>query len=300
MKKLIILAIVCFALFAKAQQQPQYTLNQFNSNLEINPAYAGANEDASASLRYRKQWTGYDGSPSTASFNAESKIIQKKLAIGLTVISDKIGITQSTNSDLSIASHIRVSKSGTLALGIKAGVYFLNSDFSKLSNVDLTDPLYVTNKQTIPYLGSGALFYTPKFYVGLTIPRLISFENVSPQSKINKPHIFLYSGYRLPLNDDIELRPAVLAKYTSAAPFEMDFALDAWYRNRVGVGVSYRTSDAVSFMIKGRIRQSYIGYSYDMTISGLRTFNSGTHEIYLGYQFGKKGTPDRNQNNRYF
>ena len=58
MKKIIILAILCSKLVANAQQQAQYTLNQFNSNLEINPAYAGANDNASISLRYRKQSVG--------------------------------------------------------------------------------------------------------------------------------------------------------------------------------------------------------------------------------------------------
>ena len=300
MKDLIILAFVCFCLMAHAQQEPQYTLNQFNSNLEINPAYAGANDNASLSLRYRKQWVGFDGSPSSLSMNAESKVMQKRLALGLTIISDKIGITQSTSSDVSIASHIRVSDKGTLAVGIKAGVYFLSSDFSKLSNVDITDPLYQTGKRTIPFLGTGALFYTQKVYVGFSIPRMFSFENVAPQTEISKPHYYLYGGYRMTVNNDIELRPALLCKYQNAAPFETDIALDAWYKNLVGVGVSYRTSDAVNFMIKGKIGQMYVGYSYDMTVSGLRTFNSGSHEINLGYQFGQKGTPDRNQNNRYF
>jgi type IX secretion system PorP/SprF family membrane protein len=300
MKKLIILAIMCSSLVAKAQQEPQYTLNQFNSSLEINPAYAGANDDASISLRYRKQWVGFDGSPSTLSFNGESKIIKKALAIGLTIISDNIGITKSTSADLSLASHVRLSEKSTISVGIKAGVYFLNSDFSKLTNVDLTDPLYVTDNRTIPYLGLGALFYTRKLYIGFSIPRLVSFENVAPQSTITKPHYYLYGGYRIIINDDIELRPALLGKYVAAAPFEADIALDVWYRNLIGLGVSYRTSDAVNFMIKTRFGHFYIGYSYDMTVSGLRTFNSGSHEIYLGFEFGKKGSPDRNQNNRYF
>jgi len=300
MKKFIILAIICSTLVTKAQQESQYTQNQFNSNLEINPAYAGANDDASLSLRYRKQWVGFEGSPSTLSFIGESKVVKKQLALGLTVMGDWIGITQSTSADLSVASHIRLSEKSTISVGIKAGVYFLKSDFSKLSNVDMTDPLYVTEKRTIPYLGFGALFYTQKLYIGFSIPRVVSFENVSPQAKITKPHYYLYGGCRVPLNEDIELRPALLGKYVTAAPFEADIALDAWYRNLIGVGVSYRTSDAVNFMIKGRFGPFYIGYSYDMTVSGLRTFNSGSHEIYLGFEFGKKGTPDRNQNNRYF
>jgi len=300
MKKFIILAAFCVSMVAKAQQEPQYTLNQFNSNLEINPAYAGANDNASLSLRYRKQWVGFTGSPSTLSFNAESNVIKKHLALGLTIIRDNIGITQSTSADLSLASHLRVGEKGTISVGIKLGVNLLRSDFSKLENVDLTDPLYTTESRTLPYAGFGALYYTRKLYIGFAVPRVVSFGNVAPQEGITKPHYYLYGGYRVVLNEEIELRPALLAKYVSAAPFEADIALDVWYRNLIGIGISYRTSDAVNLMIKGQFGRFYVAYSYDMTVSGMRTFNSGSHEIYLGFQFGKKGSPDRNQNNRYF
>ena len=301
MKKFIILAMTWFALVAQAQQEPQYTQNQFNSNLEINPAYAGVNNNASLSLRYRKQWVGFNGAPSTLSFNGESKVIKRYLGIGLTIIRDDIGITQSTSADLSLASHVKVSENGTLSAGIKIGVNLLRSDYSKLINVDQTDPLYQTNENvTIPYMGFGLLFNTRKFYIGFAIPRVVSFENVSPQEKITKPHYYLYGGVRIKVNEDIELRPALLGKYVKAAPFIADIAMDAWYRSVFGIGLAYRTSDAVNFMIKGRIGHFYIGYSNDMTVSGLRTFNSGSHEIYLGFEFGKKGNPDRDQNNRYF
>lgn len=299
MKKLIILAILCSSLIANAQQQPQYTLNQFNSHLEINPAYAGSNDQASASLRYRKQWVGFDGSPSTAGFNIESKIVQKQLAIGLSVINDRLGITQSTAGDLSVATHVRISDGVTVSVGLKAGVYSLNSDFSKLSNVDMTDPLYVLDNRIIPYLGFGALLYSRKLYIGLSAPRVVSIENFSPQTRITKPHYFLYGGYSITLNSDIELKPALLVKYVSAAPLEADIAMDAWYKNTFGIGFSYRTSDAVSVMVKWRSGNIYVGYSYDMTVSGMRTFNSGSHEVHLGIQFGKAGIPDRTIDNRH-
>lgn len=300
MKKIILLTMLLSALIGHAQQEPQYTQNQFNSNLEINPAYAGANNMASVGLRYRKQWSGFDGSPSTLSFGGEGKVMHNALALGLTVISDKIGIINSNSVDLSIASHVRVSEKGKLSVGIKAGVYIMTSDFTKLENVDPTDPLYVTDKQTIPYLGLGTLYYTPKFYIGFSIPRMISFENVAPQTKIIKPHYFLYGGYRITLDENLELRPALLVKYVNAAPVEADIAMDVWYKGLFGLGVSYRTLDAITMAVKARFGQLEFGYSFDMTTSGLRTFNTGSHEIYLGYQFGKQGTPNRNQNNRYF
>jgi len=300
MKKLIILAFICANFLAKAQQEPQFTLNQFNSQLEINPAYAGANINSSISLRSRKQWVGFTGSPSTFNFNLEGKLINKQLAAGLTLIRDRIGIIQSNSLGISLSSHLIVSEEGTLALGIKMGVNFMKSDFSMLTNVDPSDPLYNTKNITSPFVGFGALYYTEKLYIGFAIPDVKSFENVSPRLKVYKPHYYLYGGYKIFLNSDIDIRPALLGKYVSAAPIVIDAAMDVWYKNQFGFGFSYRTMDAINVMIKGQFHNFYLGYSYDMTVSKLRTLNSGTHEILLGFSFGKNSIPDRNQNSRYF
>lgn len=300
MKNILLAMMLFLVVQAAAQQEPQYTQNSFNSNLEINPAYAGINSNASINLRSRKQWNGFDGTPLLLRLAGEGKIIRDVLSAGITISSERIGITQSTQADLNIATQLRLSEKGRISVGLKAGMYMLSSDFSKLINIDPTDPLYAADKVTIPYLGFGILYYTEKFYAGFSIPRVVSFENLSTQTKISKPHTYFYSGIRIKTNNDIELRPAILGKYVSAAPFEMDFAIDAWYQNVFGIGVAYRTSDAVMMMAKARINRIYLGYSYDMTVSGLRHFNTGSHEVCLGFEFGGKGNPDRNQNNRYF
>lgn len=300
MKNILLAMMLFLVVQAAAQQEPQYTQNSFNSNLEINPAYAGINSNASINLRSRKQWNGFDGTPLLLRLAGEGKIIRDALSAGITISSERIGITQSTQTDLNIATQLRLSEKGRISVGLKAGMYMLSSDFSKLINIDPTDPLYAADKVTIPYLGFGILYYTEKFYAGFSIPRVVSFENLSTQTKISKPHTYFYSGIRIKTNNDIELRPAILGKYVSAAPFEMDFAIDAWYQNVFGIGVAYRTSDAVMMMAKARINRIYLGYSYDMTVSGLRHFNTGSHEVCLGFEFGGKGNPDRNQNNRYF
>jgi hypothetical protein len=79
--------------------------------------------------------------------------------------------------------------------------------------------------------------------------------------------------------------------------------MDTWYKNTIGFGVGYRTGDAVNFMLKGNLNKVYLGYSYDMAISKIRTFNTGSHEICIGYKIPKKAKEneqDRNQNGRYF
>jgi hypothetical protein len=54
------------------------------------------------------------------------------------------------------------------------------------------------------------------------------------------------------------------------------------------VGVSYRTNDALAIILEYRSNSYFrIGYSYDITLSKLRNYSSGSHEIMIGIDFGK-------------
>jgi type IX secretion system PorP/SprF family membrane protein len=305
MKKLISIILVLASVSSYAQQEPHYTQNQFNSYLMINPAYAGAFDKGSVAFRVRNQWTNFKGAPLTLGLNGEAKVFKDYLGVGLSVNYDKIGILSSTSADLSIGSHIRLSEQSRLGLGVKFGVNVLQTDFSKLQNVDVTDPLYLTNETATPmYLGFGLMYYNKKknLYAGISSPRLLSFEKSGPQSKTGKPHFYARVGYRYAFQNGIELRPGIVGKYQVHAPFQMDFALNAWYKERLGIGFSYRTGDAVSATVQVQFMNILIGYSYDMTVSKLRAFNTGSHEAYIGYTFGVKSekTPDSVPSNRYF
>jgi hypothetical protein len=60
------------------------------------------------------------------------------------------------------------------------------------------------------------------------------------------------------------------------------------YIDAIALGVSYRTNDAVSIMLEYQANQRFrIGYAYDITTSKIRNYTSGTHEIMLGFDFGK-------------
>ena len=304
MKKTIKIAIVILLVSRSlfAQQQAQYTQNQFNSNLIINPAYAGSSECSSLGLRLRDQWVGLDGAPVTLGLIGEMKLIER-LYGGICINYDKIGIYNTFSVDGNVAYHVKLSEKAKLAVGLKAGASFIHSDFGKLVNISPSDPLYHTSANfTIPYVGVGVLYYTNKYYLGASAPTLVSFENTSVRGKVNAEHYYLYGGIRLPLNEDYELRPALLTKYQPAAPLEFDLAMDIWFKQRLGFGVSYRTGDAVNCMLKVKYKQFYFGYSYDIPLSDLRSFNYGSHEVFLGLEFchKKASTDDANKNIRYF
>jgi type IX secretion system PorP/SprF family membrane protein len=303
MKKTIIAFALLTSIGASAQQEAQYTQNQFNSMLMINPAYAGSQGGPSAALRYRNQWVGMPGSPKTVNFNGEMLIPNKKIGIGLSLTNDKLGVYSNTSADLSLGYHIQLTDKLKMSAGTKLGVDFVKSDFTALSGVDFSDPLYVNTSFAMPYVGVGGLLYNDMWYLGLSSPRVVSFEDASPQSKYGKPHLYAYSGVTIPISADWKVKPALMLKYQAQAPLQADIAADFWYANTVGLGVSYRTTDAVNLMLKTKLNKFNFGYSYDIGVSNNNNFHRGSHELYFGIDLGKKGGDpelNRQQNNRHF
>src|SRR5690242_18168501 len=91
--KRIFLAVVCslgFATFSSGQQYPVFSQYYFNE-LFINPAYAGANVQLSATAMYRNQWVNFPGAPRTFNFSAHSAFMKNKIGVGLMINHDEIG-----------------------------------------------------------------------------------------------------------------------------------------------------------------------------------------------------------------
>src|ERR1035437_2811485 len=88
-----------------AQQDPQYSMYMFNQ-LALNPAYAGSKEVLSSALVYRNQWTGISGAPTTAMFSLQTPLKNKKIGLGMEIISDKLGPQNTSGILLSYAYRI--------------------------------------------------------------------------------------------------------------------------------------------------------------------------------------------------
>ena len=66
------------------------------------------------------------------------------------------------------------------------------------------------------------------------------------------------------------------------SPGSFDLNVKVSYQNSVWGGISYRHNDAIVAMIGYELNDRFnIGYSYDVTLSGLRGYSSGSHEIVL-------------------
>ncbi len=160
-----------------------------------------------------------------------------------------------------------------------------------------------------PDLSFGAYYNTDKLYFGVGATHLIggkqdwsgtegTFEYDSEYSIAR--HYYAIAGYDYVISPNFTLRPSVFIK-TDAASTQLDVNANLLYKNAVWGGLSYRIDDAVVIMAGAQFGEFRVGYAYDINTSSLSSYNSGTHEIMLGYCFklDKATTNQRYKNVRF-
>lgn len=284
-----------------AQQDAQFTQYMYNT-ITINPAYAGSRGALSVFGLYRTQWVGLDGAPETSSFSVNTPINGSNLGIGVSLVNDKIGPTNENNFSADLSYTIQTSAEYKLSFGIKGTANLFNLDMNKLNPEDQGDPQFqdLRNKFS-PNIGAGIYWHSDKAYVGLSVPNFIETNRVNGDDIAiykDKINYYLIAGYVFNLDhyQYLKFKPAVLAKMVEGAPLQVDASANFMFNDKFVVGVSYRWSAALSATVGFQITDGlYMGYSYDHETTRLRQYNSGSHEIFLRYEFlknyGKITTP---------
>jgi len=295
MKKIIfttVLALSSLLLFA--QQEVMVSQYMFNG-LFINPAYAGSHKYFSASLLHRNQWVDFDGAPKTFLFALDGPIANEKMGLGFIVAHDQIGVTTQTDINANYAYHLKLG-SGNLSFGLKGGISNYSYKTEELKVWDDNDEVLVADQKNsfVPKFGGGIYYYSDRWYAGVSIPTLLAYQNDKDfnvnidQSSFLRKHFLINGGYVFELNDKLKLKPSTLIKYVKEAPVEVDINLSLFYDETIWFGISYRTSDAIIAIIEYQANKRFrVGYSYDFTLTEIGNYSTGSHEIMIGYDFGK-------------
>ncbi len=300
---LFIIFISCS--LSMAQQDPVYT-QYIHNMLSINPAIAGTTSSGAPTTESfinlnsitRLQWVGMEGSPSTFSFGAHMPLENKKVGIGVTLITDEVGPVSNTHFTINYAYRIKVFENMTLSMGIKGGITSYRADINNLTVIDENDPNFVSDEQKImPNLGFGFYLYNQKYFVGFSVPKLLETsidEEYASSFKELKRHYYIVAGYNLDLTPNWTLKPTIYTRAVSGAPSSNDITLHAIYDKRFDFGVMYRIGDAFGAFVDVQVNnQLALGYGYDFSTNSLLVMNSGTHELVITYEFNdfKKRRP---------
>jgi type IX secretion system PorP/SprF family membrane protein len=301
-KKKIILLVFFFLSIQKvsAQQNPHFTQYMYNMSA-VNPAYATATPAVlNLGSLYRSQWTGVDGAPKTLTLFAHTPV-NNKIETGFSLVSDNIGdgTKKETNFFADFAYLLQLSEKQKLSFGLKAGFTSISTNFNgfQLNSGDVsTDKAFAENvNETVPNIGVGAYYFTDNYYVGISVPNLLSAKHIKERKEINsfgaqKMHTYLTGGYVFEINNALKLKPAFMAIFVAGAPLSVDLTTNVLYNEKFELGAAYRFNDSVSLLMNVSVTPNLkVGYSYDYTVSNLSQFDSGSHEIGLFYNLDLLG-----------
>jgi len=290
------LAVSLIPKLGKAQYDYMFTQYMWNE-VVINPAYTGSRDAVSVVGLYRNQWVGMKGAPTTKSITAHSPIFKDRVGLGISYIKDEIGINSTDYLNLSYSYRIRFASSN-LSFGLSTALALIKEFYSRAETTDPNDSQFLQDspRSNMPNAGFGVYYYTDRYYLGFSIPRLIK-NQIDPKdnfSVVNKfdykyMHYFFTTGTYFNITDGLKFQPSAMFKVVNAAPMELDLTGQLVIKDTFWVGAGWRSGDAVSFLATIYVTpQLRVGYSYDYTLTELSKYSHGTHEICFGYDFSLK------------
>ena len=289
------LSVLCLcATKGSAQQDPRYSMYMFNA-MSFNPAYAGSLDEVAATVLYRKQWLSFPGAPQTGSFNIHAPIQKENMGLGLSFLNDKAGIINQNYLNLAYSYHLKFKKS-RLSLGLQAVVQNFSAGLSKVqtNQQGYTDNAFNSGDVSVYGInfGTGAFYYSDKYFIGISAPHLLSSNMEKklagdPVAAKQGTHAYLTGGYVFTLNPIIKLKPTALLKYAANSPMQVDVNAMVYFYDLIGFGATYRTTDSFNAMTEIILPKGFrVAYAFDYTLSPLKNYQTGSHEIIMQYRFG--------------
>jgi type IX secretion system PorP/SprF family membrane protein len=283
-KILLFVAFVLFAFVSKAQIDPLYA-QYLNNPLLLNPAYSGIHNNFNAAASYRKQWAGFDGSPSTFNVNAHSSFNNNKMGLGLIVLSDNVGVNANTEVQATYAYKLDLNGK-FLSFGLQAGMINFKSANGDLNPYDPFDPAFAgTFNFTKPSFGAGAILHSDKYFVGISVPRMLkstaSIGNI--ETELYSQHYYIMGAYNIFLNEHFRLKPSVLLKGVKGAKLSTDLNFALNIDEKYTAGVFTRSFNTYGLLAQMKISDTYrFGYAFEVPSNNSVGSKFTSHEFMIG------------------
>jgi type IX secretion system PorP/SprF family membrane protein len=295
MKKLTLI-IICITVSLAGFSQQDLMVSQYTFNHTfLNPAATGINGFYNVSVMYRNQWVQFEGAPVSQFLSFDGPVISDKMGLGLLVQNETIGVNKQTDVSANYSYIMQMNKV-KLSMGLRGGVTIFDAQYTNHVAWDIDDAVLQENTTSyLPNFGFGAYLKHDKYYAGVSIPHLL---NYNPESNLSLDfensnqavrHYYLMGGYRFHVGDNFVIEPSVLLKHAEKAPSQLDGNLLLEYRQIFTIGGGYRTGDSFILLTKFQISNKFqLGYSFDVTMTDIKDYSNGSHEIMLKYIFGKE------------
>ncbi len=292
---LLLITLLTFNNVIKSQQI--FKISQFvQHNYLYNPAAAGANEEASIGLAYRKMWSGMPGGPQTNIVYGDKYFSKMKTGLGVVLYSDKTGPTSRTGGQVDLSYSIDFEKGRRLMFGLEGIFMQYRINKESFAHYIPNDPLLLSNSSEMKGdAGAGVYYRSSKLNLGFSVQQLmqskLNFLKTSSNSegKLYR-HYFVGGHYNWRTDESNVLIPNVMINFVPNLPAEVELGVRLEHQDILSIGVSYHYHQGFSAYtgIKA-YKKLAIGYALSVYKTPLGVFEDGgeAHEFSLRYFFAK-------------
>lgn len=296
MKSFITLFSSVFILsgYSHGQQVTQITQHMFFKSV-LNPGAIGSEKYLDAGIWNRNQWTGFEGAPRSQYLSVNSSFFKSRSGVGGYIFNDEVGPIRNTGLSAGYSYKLPVNNKIDLSFGLAMMLSNFRVDGTKIDLHDENDQvidLTSVSSTFVPEASTGLYLFHSDFYAGLSAINIINsntpvfISTAKPGAMPRVLHINFIGGYEIKLDKLIALIPSIYISKALNNPLQTDVNLRIDYSKKFQFGVTYRTKDAMAFLLGIHFLNDFIlGYSYDLQFSELKEQNNGSHEISLRYAF---------------
>ena len=301
MKKVIIAGVLLLSVSQLAAQPTFGTergaLSYRHNEVMINPAYvAFSNGFRKLSVEAKMQWAGVEGAPQAQNIQFVGDL-SPSAGIGAWFYHESFGITDVMQL-MGAYGYCIPMENGTLSLGLQAGMLTTKDDLVTNIN-DPLDPVFAESKPRSWGFnaGIGAYYETDSYYVGLSIPQLLTNDlksdedggGISNKFEFDRLHFYLMGGYVAELSPKVHLIPSALLLYAGSTSFGYEAMLSGMYNRQFRLGVGYAASNSIRAEAEAFIsREVSLSYRFEHSFGDTYKHLSSTHSITLSVFWNSK------------
>lgn len=274
--------------------QQDWIHSQYSFSLyDVNAAAVGDGAQNALAFRYRQQWTGIDGAPSSVHASYQHPFASKSITWGTQLMNEEIGAHKSTSLQFTGAYRLKLNENSRLNFALEAGVINTVFDNNALNPEDVQDPLLAQFNQNdwSPQFNAALFWRNKKAILGVEANRLTQGKLLGESDSRQVLHLNAVAAYVFELKNRTLLKPSALVRHAGGQT-QLEVQAAAFLFSSLWLGAGYRQDYGflamLEYQFSPRLR---VGYSYDLANS-LPGSLGATHEIFLGIQWAKKGNAD--------
>ena len=319
LRKLLCACLLAGAAFSAQAQDPHFS--QFYANsLYLNPALAGSGLGPRVSLNYRNQWPKLQSAYVTYAAGYDQYFSGISGGLGVHVLSDRAGdgVFLTNQVNVMYANNLNINRKLALKTGFQVGYAQKSLNWDRLIFPDQIDPrtgytsptqeqLPLSNRTQQGYVdfSTGAMLYSDRYFGGIAVhhitqPNESLLGPTGPEAKL-PTRLTVHGGANIDIIKKKFRRPATTVSpnilYMNQGKFnELNLGVyinrgpivgGMWFRN------TSTNADALILLAGVQAGVFRFGYSYDITVSRLRSATDGAHEISTYNKSNRKGTVNK-------